>query len=216
MAFTRFATSEPWDPASGPRLNKLGDELEQQINDCLQYRCVINSMSQISKDGYYYVNIGDSTFPYAYGIVKIESGGGESVATYDTTGNDKKTYKNVKTSGSGWTAWVEIATTTKTSLSLFNGWVLETGSNTITKIGDRCFTSFCIKGGSVNSADIVANIPIGFRPIAYTILESHYGYTYNDTILVLATDGNITLAPIGSSSISTNERLFLNLSWEVA
>ena len=32
MAFTRFATSEPWDPASGERLNKLGDELQEQIN----------------------------------------------------------------------------------------------------------------------------------------------------------------------------------------
>lgn len=32
MAFTRFSTSEPWDPASGARLNKLGDELQEQIN----------------------------------------------------------------------------------------------------------------------------------------------------------------------------------------
>lgn len=32
MAYTKFATSEPWDPASGERLNKLGDELQEQIN----------------------------------------------------------------------------------------------------------------------------------------------------------------------------------------
>ena len=33
MAFTKFATSEPWTAASGARLNQLGDELQEQIND---------------------------------------------------------------------------------------------------------------------------------------------------------------------------------------
>lgn len=32
MAFTPFATSEPFDSASGARMNQFGNELQQQIN----------------------------------------------------------------------------------------------------------------------------------------------------------------------------------------
>ena len=59
MAFTRFATSEPFDTASGTRLNKLGDELQEQINVLktkTEILCTEQNGFTISKQTSYQIN----------------------------------------------------------------------------------------------------------------------------------------------------------------
>ena len=174
---------------------KLKNELEKQveilsgedaklldkINDCLQYRGVITSISQIDKDGYYYVNLGDSTFPYPYGILKIVSGGGEKVATYDTTGNDKKTYKNVKTSGATWSEWQQIATTTKISFlcTATSGYKID--SQDCYKINDTSYIRLTISkadGGTFNVGNhiTVATLPFFSGNISLSFAGASGGF----------------------------------------
>lgn len=191
--------------------------LDNKINDCLQYRGVITSISQIDKDGYYYVNLGDSTFPYPYGILKIVSGYGEKVATYDTTGNDKKTYKNVKTSGANWGVWQPIATITKTPVTL----TANTGYSVLSQdnyvINNVAYYSCIISktDGSVfgtNTVLSVATMPPNARPVKQSF-GNFCGLVGASNIGV----GTCVLYPDGTvygSTISSNVSQF-RMSWTV-
>lgn len=94
----------------------------------------IASMSQISGSGYYHVEGGDSSFPYAYGSVLVRDMGNERVADFITTGLDKKYYYNVKLVGQDWDGWKTLATTDG-ALTEKNIVDIETDWNIITSQG---------------------------------------------------------------------------------
>lgn len=94
-------------------INTKFSNTDNLLDACLKFRSQINSLNQLDKDGYYYVDLGDETFPYAYGIVTQKTTSlGTKVITYNSTGVDQKTYTNIlKLGQSVWEGWKQLATT---------------------------------------------------------------------------------------------------------
>lgn len=121
MAFTRFATSEPFDSASGERLNKLGDELQEQINVLSEasYGSTLKTISNIDlndflTDGEYWVN-GDTcaNIPPGkeYGKIKVKKLS-TNFAWHEYITASNISFRRTK-NGGAWQPWQQLATTTQ-------------------------------------------------------------------------------------------------------
>ena len=106
----------------------------------------------------------------------------------------------------------ELATTDKIEISLLNGWIHEFGSMQINKVGNLCTTCLVVKGGTKTNSTVLFTAPDGYKPLVHTISAQKLGYGLLDVVIAISTSGDILLA----GDISTNERLYLNLTWAVS
>lgn len=60
--------------------------------------------------------------------------------------------------------WKEVATTSKTTISLLNGWTVAFGNPEVTRSGSICFVSIQAKVGLNASGTTIFNVPQEYRP----------------------------------------------------
>lgn len=101
--------------------------------------------------------------------------------------------------------WQQLATTTKTDISLLNGWTVYLGQISAVKIGNLVtIPDVRLKGGTGTKGTILFNLPQGFRPPATRhVMTIKYGTT--PTLLTVSSNGNVSILYddfVGTSDIS--------------
>lgn len=101
--------------------------------------------------------------------------------------------------------WRPIATTTKTDISLLNGWTVYVGEVNAVKIGNLVtIPDVRLKGGTSTKGTILFNLPQGFRPPATRhVMTIKSGTT--PTLLTVSSNGNVSILYddfVGTSDIS--------------
>lgn len=201
MAFTRFATSEPWDPASGERLNKLGDELQEQIN--VLSKKVYSSFGELGQ-GF------SQNTPFTTIENAMANGSALIASTYmpDSTNlypsvsgtliinkavNNRTKLEFVPYTGgcyfgymdNGFKGWEQIATTTKTSF-------LCTAKPGCAITNQDCYV---LNGIAYINIDVVKSDGTVFGVSQHGLFSSPYFKAYNIPINAIFTDG-VLVAPM--------------------
>lgn len=186
MAFTRFATSEPWTRASGARINQLGDELEQQISILSAdrgYRSgkVITDANTAIVNGKYLISSTGLNIPSngSFAIdVSAEGGAGTQYAKCYYGANKGKFYTR-DFIGTTFDTWKEIATAQAIKCTMLNGW---TGDVYARKTGALVSFYGRISGGATSQGTQILETPFSFNieyaPIFQTV-SSQRGWIYS-------------------------------------
>lgn len=211
MAYTKFAESEPYDAASGKRLNQFGDELQQQINDCLKkviimpsgthvnecsetgiYRCVQwEGSPQGAPDGQGTLIVINYSGDISYGWVQQEFLTAHSV--------DRWVHSYTAGTDSGWKQIITTSQWQAKSANMANGWVTWGGIYYPTFVKNGNLVTVCggsIGGGTTTGGtNLLIDIPTEYRPTTLRIasLKHNSGST-----------GLITIQASGSLQIDTS------------
>lgn len=226
MAFTRFATSEPWDPASGERLNKLGDELQEQINDCLYIERLnsvdildyaINSVERGRKKTVRCmgaINSPQNIVDAQYTILKLEDLSDAWICIYARDIRSSNTYLNVMIERT-WTGWQQIATTTNytainsSTINFYNGfeWWNNSGVGGYVKTGDIVKLNMLLVGEKGITGQKICNLPYIPKSAQYFSFASGSGNMY---IIRTSTDGTLWF---DSGNIPTSDYWIIDISY---
>lgn len=206
MAYTKFATSEPYDIASGKRLNKFGDELQQQIN-VLKEAKLITSLNEITESikykGAMIANAPVQDFIIIDATVFDSTWKVATAYTLNLNLIWKGVYKN-----SVWT-WEPIATTTKTSF-------LCSANTGYTIINQDCYTmngeyNILLRiaktdGGTFSTSEqVVATVPINILNTVnspFTVIARNSSSIWTDyvTAQLIGATKEIRVTASGSST----------------
>lgn len=196
MAFTKFATSEPWTAASGARLNQLGDELQEQINDLNNDRGYLNTLgttfSTAIKNGKYIVASdtdcpdGSANSTWLIDVTQMNDSYvlQEAFCLYSPIGNTGKKYIRY-TVNKVWQPWQPIATTTKTSF-------LCTAKPGCAITNQDCYV---LNGIAYINIDVVKSDGTVFGVSQHGLFSSPYFKACNIPINAIFTDGSL-VAPM--------------------
>ena len=196
MAFTRFSTSEPWDPASGARLNKLGDELQEQINVLSDDRGYLKtkslSFNLAIKNGKY-IMANDTDCPdgsanstWLIDVTQMNDSYvlQEAFCLYSPIGNTGRKYYRYMVNNV-WQPWIGFATTTKTSF-------LCTAKPGCAITNQDCYV---LNGIAYINIDVVKSDGTVFGVSQHGLFSSPYFKAYNIPINAIFTDGSL-VAPM--------------------
>ena len=148
--------------------------------------------------------------------VTATTGGNTQIATLVwsdlTVYNDRgRAFKRIYVDGA-WGAWKEIATTTKTDVTLLNGWSnLDGGPTTIMtayKNGNLVFISGILQTGTKTDDTTIGVLPVGFRPSKVVIKQGQDQYStanqFTRCVFNVDANGNIYIGSVTQSYVAFN------------
>lgn len=112
-----------------------------------------------------------------------------------------------------WGEWQKIATTTKTNISLANGWGVYVGEAIAVKNGNLVTISpIRLSGGTTAQGTILFTLPSGYRPKTTRHATAFWDIT-KPTLLTIGTNGNVSI--LYSDAPTTSSGLVLNISFTI-
>ena len=132
-----------------------------------------------------------------------------------TSWNYSPSKKYIRTlNGSSWSAWQEIATTTKAQLTLVNGWTNYFGTTepaTISRVGNVVTIKACVKGGTYTTGTTIFTVPSDCIPsTTQTMLidVEDSAYTASRRFITIYNDGRCV-----TNGVHANVRVTIYISY---
>lgn len=178
-------------------------------------------LNDIVETGYYCIREGSSNMPYNnWGILEVTHGsvaGNHVVQTYTLKNIQQQRYYRVQ-SGTTWTEWQQIATTTRRELT---GYDIRGGfsyrishDQSVVKVGNLCTLTACLNTSICQVGTVVLQIPEGYRPIKPVGVACLYGGRGDTCLAEVMTSGEVRLWDF-STPMTTGGFLWINLTYRV-
>lgn len=197
-------------------------EDSDKLKNCLSFKTVATDLDTLTEEGTYNVTPSTLNSPLsgAYGkclVFKNPDNNAISQMVFKTSGGGydclyarNSYYSSTKL----WIPWLRMAYNRNTSVSLLNGWTLHNGSLDLIRVGDMCFMSMNIKGGSLSASTSVFTLPSGFAPVVSTpIFGVHEG---TKVVEIFVADSSGILRSSGAGISESTTQIIINASWRCA